>query len=326
MTISFEEALANAETPRALLLGNGFSIAQAGDGRFGYSSLLDKAELDPDGPILKVFKTLDTLDFEVVMHALQYAAQIEDAYGYSDKGEKFRADSISVREALIHAVRAVHPGAQFEIPDKQKQSCGVFLRNFDSIFSLNYDLLLYWVILNTVSDRFSDGFSLGESVEGFRTFNKEAPCNTFYLHGALHLFLGERRQTLKRTVTSTTIINHIAKTIQDRKQLPLFVAEGLSSKKMERINSIPYLRHAYETFSFLKGTLLVFGHSLSENDHHLYDAVFRKESGIKKVIICVHAPEKNLQTAKERMAKFHERNGNVKIEYVDSSTVPAWTT
>lgn len=80
MTIPFNEAIKQSGPVRSLLIGNGFSIAQAG-GQFSYANLLEKAGLKPGNPIKNVFATLNTVDFELVMEALQHAARIEDAYG-----------------------------------------------------------------------------------------------------------------------------------------------------------------------------------------------------------------------------------------------------
>jgi Domain of unknown function (DUF4917) len=321
MTILYEDALKQSDQTRSLLIGNGFSIAQAG-GQFSYSSLLEKAGLQPDSPVKNVFNKFNTVDFEMVMHALQHAAKVEDAYGDAERATLFRDDTDAVREALIHAVREVHPGISFDIPQDQRNHCGAFLRNFNNVFTLNYDLLLYWVILKMGGNVFTDGFGLGETAGGFRTFSEEAACNTFYLHGALHLFLGPKRETLKRVVTTGTIISDISDTIRARSQLPLFVSEGTSVQKMERINSVPYLRHSYEKLKGLNGDLFIFGHSVAANDYHLYDAIFA--SDIKRLFVCVYEPGANLQSVKERLAQFRERNNNVAVEYIDSATVKIW--
>jgi uncharacterized protein DUF4917 len=321
VTIQFSEAIEQSGPNRSLLIGNGFSIAQAG-GQFSYANLLEKAGLQPDNPIKNVFTTLNTVDFELVMQALQHAAQIEDAYEDTNRANLFRNDAAAVREALIHAVREVHPGISFDIPQEQRDRCGEFLHNFSNVFTINYDLLLYWVILKMGCNLFTDGFGLGGSAGGFRTFSEDGMCNTFYLHGALHLFLGEKRETLKRIVTTGAIINDIASTIRARGQLPLFVSEGSSIQKMARINSVPYLRFAYDKLKRLQGSLFVYGHSIAENDYHLYNAIF--ESDIDKLFVCVHRPDENLQNIREKLAQFGERNGQIEVSYVDSATVQTW--
>jgi hypothetical protein len=320
--ITFNEAIAAAEGDRALLLGNGFSIAQA-DGQFSYAQLLDRSGLSAQNPIRSVFSVLETADFEKVMDALYHTAQILEAYGQKQQAAQFRTDAIAVREALIHAVHEVHPGIQFDIPQAQRQACATFINNFSPIFTLNYDLLLYWVILNAAGNAHSDGFGLGQTVNGFRTFSEEANCDTYYLHGALHLFLGPRRETRKRVVTTATIIDDIAATIRNSGHLPLFVAEGSTVEKVDRINSVPYLRLCYEKLSGLSDNLFVFGHSVGENDNHIYDAVF-DSSSIDRLFFFVHEPQNDWTHIRERLAPFRERDPDIDVIYVDSSSARVW--
>lgn len=320
--LSFADAIeASNIGDRAVLIGNGFSIAQAG-GQFAYSSLLERCGLEADSPIRNVFRVLETVDFEAVMHALEHAAQIETAYGDNQRSKQFQDDAAAVREALIHAVREVHPGIQFDIPEAQREACAAFLNNFQSIFTLNYDLLLYWVILKAARANHSDGFGLGEELAGFRTFRPDAYCTTYYLHGALHLFLDSQLEMQKRVVTKATIIDDIESTIRRRGQLPLFVAEGKASQKLARINSVPYLRHCYEALNELEGSLFVFGHSAADNDRHIYDAIFR--SPIAKFFFCVHRPDGDWLDLRERLAPYAERRGDVEIIYVNAATANVW--
>ena len=154
----YEDAIEQtAKEDRRLLLGNGFSIAQAG-ARFCYGNLLERSGLANEGPIRNVFRAFDTVDFEEVMHALEHASKIEKAYGNDRQADIFKDDAAAVREALISAVRAVHPSIQFDVPEQQRTSCAEFLSNFPEIFTLNYDLLLYWVILNSRPIIHCDGF------------------------------------------------------------------------------------------------------------------------------------------------------------------------
>src|SRR5258708_1678061 len=98
--ISFDDALkASRGTARAVLLGNGFSIAQGG-GRFLYSNLLEICKLPPESPIRRVFQELQTVDFEVVMKALEDASHIARAYADAEAEKRFAEDASAVREAL----------------------------------------------------------------------------------------------------------------------------------------------------------------------------------------------------------------------------------
>jgi hypothetical protein len=321
--ISFAEAIKASKAPgKSILLGNGFSIARGG-GQFSYASLLEKSGLPSEGPIRKAFERLETVDFEVVMKALEDASRIETAYGDQAKATTFGEDAAKVREALIQAIQEVHPGVHFEIPKEQSEACGKFLMHFDSIFTVNYDLLLYWVILQATKG-FQDGFGLGDEVDGFRTFKLGAHCNTYYLHGALHLFLDAERETLKRVVTGSTIIQDIASTIRSRMQSPLIVAEGTATQKIAGIRSVPYLNQCYETLAKLNGNLIIFGHGASASDTHVYDAICR--SGIKQVFFCVHRPVERLTEIREQLARYAERRKDINWCYVDAATANVWGT
>ena len=172
------------------------------------------------------------------MRALEDAAVVADAYGNNAQAAELRTDADRLRKALVNAVRATHPAHRedlaFEIP-----SCVEFLKNFSTLFSLNYDLLLYWVQLEV--KRFCDGFGLGERHDGFRgPFKEIAHCNTFNLHGGLHLFSTAEGEVEKQLMGSSGVIDAIAQTITYGKRLPIYVAEGSSQRKLAKINSVPY--------------------------------------------------------------------------------------
>jgi hypothetical protein len=322
--IPFREALRQSDrgAKRTLLLGNGFSIAQGGD-RFSYSNLLEKSGLPQNSPVRRIFDTLETVDFEIVMKALEDAALIEKAYGDQQKAEQFSNDAAAVREALIRAVQAVHPGVHFAIPRGQREACGKFLSHFDAIFTVNYDLLLYWVILGVVRERFQDGFMAGETVDGFRTFDdRRSPWNTYYLHGALHLFVTKELETRKRVLTGSTIVTDIADTIRASSKLPLIVSEGTSAQKLSKIRSTPYLYKAFERIEALRDSLIIFGLGVSENDAHIYDAICR--SGLRKVFYCVHDPAQRLNPVREDLARYAERQKEITWYFVDAATAPVW--
>lgn len=310
-----------ARQPRHLLVGNGFSIAQGGK-RFGYQTLLEHSGLPEGEENRNVFHQLGTSDFEEVMRALEHAAVIEAAYGEQDRSDRFRADATTVRDALIQAIHAVHPGIRFDIPESQMTACASFLRNFHSIFTLNYDLLLYWVILHGAANRHADGFALGEETNGFRTFSSEGYCSVYFLHGALHLFVDDQNRAQKRIRIGRTIVSDITETIRLLRRLPLFVAEGTAAQKMRKINSVTYLRRGYDKLGECGGSLFIFGHSASENDSHIYDAIAR--SGVTTIYFCVFRPGDALTEMQARLAPFIARNPKKQVRYVDSATANVW--
>ena len=316
--IAFDEAIkASDGKDRALLLANGFSIQH-----FSYKTLLEKSGLDTRGPLRTLFDTLDTVDFEVVIRALEDAAVVERVYNKVKRADLFLDDADKVRRALVHAVREIHPGHREDIA-KLIAPCIAFLSLFGKIFTLNYDLLLYWVILEN-SKKFQDGFGLGEEGAGFLgPFKVGAHCNVFNLHGGLHLFRKSNDEVEKRLMGSSGVIDAIAETITRDKRLPVYVAEGNSTAKLARIYALPYLRHCYEILRACSGIFFVYGHSASHNDAHIYEAIFNSQ--IAHLYFCIHAPTSDIKAIDGELARYRKRYGS-KIDYtlVDSETAKVW--
>lgn len=140
--IKFDEAIeATDGEDRALLIGNGFSAQY-----FDYQSLLEKSGLDDGTPLRTLFDDLDTVDFEVVVRALEGAVVDENAYGNTTRAKELDDDAQKVHEALIYSITDTHPKNRDDLCFQYTRSAA-FLRNFSTVFTLNYDLLLYWVIL-----------------------------------------------------------------------------------------------------------------------------------------------------------------------------------
>jgi hypothetical protein len=212
--ISFDDALKKAgDKECSILLGNGFSARY-----FSYRSLLVKADLKREDPICILFDLLKTVDFERVVKALEGAVVVEMAYGNKAHGEQLVADGMRVREALVHAIRATHPAHREDIQDVLP-SCIAFLSSFDEVFTVNYDLLLYWVCLSDEA-RLPDGFGLGREHGGFLgPFKTEAHCRMYNVHGGLHLFRNGE-DVDKRIAGATGVIDAIARTITVGKRFP----------------------------------------------------------------------------------------------------------
>lgn len=308
------------EKKRNLLLGNGFSISQT-KGKFSYGNLLQQANFDSADPVKKIFEIFNTVDFEQVIEALEHAAVIEDAYADNEKKQVFEKDAEKVREALIQAIKAVHPSIQFEIPSQELKACGDFLSVFQNVFTLNYDLLMYWVNLNYPNNKHTDGFGLSEEINGFRNFSEEAYCSIFYLHGGLHLFQSEDGGTKKKISTGNTILSDIERVIR-KKKLPLFVAEGTSKKKLSKINSNPYLKHGLDILKKQSAPIFIFGHSADPNDKHIYDAIFHGKT--EKVYFCVFDPPKQFEEIQKKLAPYLIGRSPKQIAYIDASKMNVW--
>lgn len=316
--ISFQKALERSgKADKNLLLGNGFS-----NQHFNYKNLLSETSLGKEAPLYKLFKALDTFDFETVIRSLEEAAVVEKTYSNLKQSAQFVTDAQKLREELVLAVRKTHPANRGDLEDKYP-SCIEFLKPFSKVFTLNYDLLLYWVLLNVKG--FNDGFGLGEERDGFRgPFKENAYCNTYNLHGGLHLFQTEIGDVEKRLMGVTGVIDAIASTITDEKRLPLYVAEGTWKKKLAKINSISYLRHCLGELKITEGALFIFGHSAAENDTHIYNTIFASDA--EHIYFSVHQPDnEKLKHFDGQLSRYQKFSGSkIKYTFMDAETAQVW--
>lgn len=318
--ITLQEAVARTQgQDRTLLIGNGFSAQY-----FSYANLLTESGLEVGGPIRNLFDNLGTVDFEAVVRSLEDAVVVERSYGNNEHATELETDAQRVREALVQAVRTTHPEHR-ENPALNYGNPATFLRQFEKVFTLNYDLLLYWVILE--QGRLRDGFGLGETSANGRfrgPFREDAYCSVFNIHGGLHLFQDNVGDVHKALNGGEGVISTIANEITIRRRLPIYVAEGTWQSKLKKINSIGYLRHCLQALRQNTATVFIYGHSAAANDTHIYDAIFRSEAG--HVYFGVYEPnDEKARLLDGQLARYSRIAGN-RVHYTlyDSGTANVW--
>ena len=328
--ISFEDALEESKHHyRAILLGNGFSIAQAGS--LAYSDLLEVSGIDENSSLKKVFDNFETVDFEKVIKHLETASKVAQAYGQTSEAEQYKDDAKEVRQQLIEAIKKVHPSDSYSIPSQKINSCRKFLKRFDKVFTLNYDLLLYWV-LNSLRTRgvigsrdFSDGFGLGEENDGLKgPFNTDGYCDVYNIHGGLHLFQKPDGDIYKAIASGSNLLSSITNIINQQSQRLLYIAEGTSKQKLKKIRSVLYLNHCLEELRGLHCTLFVFGHSGGINDEHIYDAIF--QSGIQTLYYCIYdrGQSKYISRFLQQCQSKNRNRKNISIKFIDVGQMNIW--
>jgi len=205
---SFDNVLAsikkNKDREFNLLLGNGFSMAY--DPKiFSYNALHDFISKAGDPDLSKVMGVIDSKNFEEIMRCLDRFLALMEAFGdKSDLKKRIRSSMTKLKKGLLDAVQSLHPEHVFALPEEQHESCSRFLKCFlnthGNIFSTNYDLLLYWVLMRSKEIKHCDGFgrdlenpeevNLGEDQiwSELRWGKNREEQNVFYLHGALPFF------------------------------------------------------------------------------------------------------------------------------------------
>ena len=348
--IDFGEALNLAEEAdgrRHVLLGNGFSIGA--HKKFRYGSLFDQAKkMGLPDRIEALFHRYGTTNFETVLWQLDEGQWLADhyrlypRYGQPDMGQDYE----NLREALVEAMGAVHPDKRTEVPEHMLTAAASFLKNFDSIFTTCYDLLLYWVVLRSSENGsipFQDGFGWrgGDENDSVVFLGQVLPDKRFvhFLHGALHLTtdFGEvYKLTLRDSDFEDPLVEQIRDALEDR-QYPLVVSEGSCAEKMDRIESSSYLSWVFRRFEKISGHLFTYGTSFSDEDQHLQDAIVfntRLKSLFVGVFGEVNSDENQrlISSATSLIAKrgtFNEQiskrqRANLDVSFYDSSTAPVW--
>lgn len=340
-TLTFREAVEDDNTRtggRSVLLGNGFSI-DWNPGIFAYRSLYDEADLK-DLSVAKdqLFSTLKTHDFEFVIEHLKSAAALLELHG-GDAAivDALKSDARVVRNGLADVLTARHPRAASEVSEDEYTHARTFLAEFGRIFTLNYDLLLYWVVNHMESaapkPQRADGFEWPSFDDRpylvWKRGAAERSQRVFWLHGALHLFVNDHRLRKLNYSLAAPLIEQVTDRLAAGKY-PLVVTEGTAEEKLSRIELSGYLRFAHNSLSQLTGSLFVHGWSLSRSDDHIAAMIASRDSSIEAVYVGLHKPRSDAaeELAKDwrRLARRRRDAGGrrLTVKFYDAATAEVW--
>jgi hypothetical protein len=336
--LTFQQAIDEAQqyNKRHALLGNGFSIS-CRPNIFVYGKLFERADFSDLSPSAKLaFEALDTQDFEKVIKVLRDASAVLTAYKGAETAliQQLQEDADGLREVLVQAIASSHPDWPGDISNSEYACCRAFLSNFSNVYTLNYDLLLYWAVMHD-----EDGKKI-KSDDGFRTpendFESEYVVwepetsrsqNIWYLHGALHVFdAGTEIQKYTWVNTGQRLIEQIRDALE-RGYFPLFVAEGTSNEKLDRIMHSEYLAKGKRSFSSIQGALFIHGHSLAANDEHFLKVI--EKGKVKHLYVGLFGDEnsesnKAIKSRALRMIHNRAQSKPLKVSFYDSESAHVW--
>ncbi|SDH76399.1 DUF4917 family protein [Roseospirillum parvum] len=334
---TFDQAIARAKGKKHLLLGNGFSIALKPD-IFTYGSLFSKADFSTAPHAEALFDALDTKDFEAVIRLLVDMERALPLYEQSapELVEQVRQDAEALKTILANVIARNHPDRPYDIENEQYAHCRQFLANFEHIYTFNYDLLLYWSLMHNEVDelniRCDDGFRHPEGNEDapYVSWQDSNSPTVHFLHGALHIFdAGHELTKYTWSKTDVAIVDQIRMALDEQKY-PLFVAEGHSQDKLDKIMHSAYLHKALRSFESIGGSLFVFGHSFDDNDDHVLGRI--PTGKVQDLYVGIYGdPESTVNRrtiAKAR--RFAEQRSEIprkrplEIHFYDASTANVW--
>lgn len=294
MTIYIHDWLSIAPQFRggSLILGNGASIAV--DRRFSYPSLIEYAR---DNQLLtedvhQLFSFFDTADFELVLRLVWQASNVNRSLHIFD--ERTHQAYLRVRDCLIESVRNIHPEYQEILP--HLPSIYDFLKDFRTVISLSYDLIVYWTIMygQSIVDHHSlkDCFINGDFCNNWKIlrqpiYRARSTTLVFYPHGSLVLCRDKVESEFKIYGNGLNLLHAILRKWETELVVPLFVSEGSSQQKINSIQSSNYLNIVYrEVLTNLEDSLVIYGWGLGEQDSYILKQIAL--AGIRKVAISVY--------------------------------------
>ena len=358
--MTFAEAIEDSDScsSRHLILGNGFSISCCPN-IFTYKSLYEQADFANNEELKEVFKALETKDFETTIRNLETGASLVPIYAKeSNAAQKMKEDAESLKTILISTIARNHPQNQSVIDPQQVYSCKIFLENFigqklgkkaGKVFSLNYDLLLYWVVLanGNVSEelentppsmdlKISDGFGDSEDDPDadyviWQGDTGARNTSIYFLHGALHLFdAGDELQkyTWRRTGLSLT---DQAQNAINLNKFPLFVTEGSSKQKKRKIRHNAYLYQGLKVLRSnaiqAKNCFFIHGHSLAKNDNHILDQLGKgkfKELYVSLLREAKKEDKRKIIERAEEIANQRHVSYPLTVKFYDADSANVW--
>lgn len=315
-----------------LLTGNGASLALWPG--FAYQSLIaEMIDLGLDPEIVSDLAVSGVTDLESILRELtpEHWRLFDDPLGPG------RANPLTF---FANVIADAHPHKPFEICQHALTAGGRFFHRFSSVSTTNYDLLLYWAQMETLSDYDSNN-QLGDGFQPYRggnplltdrlVFNRRAARRRIirYLHGAFHLSTADGN-TIKyqHTAKRGPIMQQARAAILDG-YLPLIVSGGDSAAKLRLINRDEYLRWAYLGFSQISGALFIHGFGFNETDLHIADAISNNlELSRLYVGVFSGASDSERDAVRDAVNQLQEERAStsspLSVSFYRSETAPLW--
>lgn len=339
--ISFDEALELSQNQeRNLLIGNGFSISASDT--FNYKTLFSVTDFSKIGAAQNLFISFGTYDFEKIIDYLDISSKVLDTLYDFQRAKSLTLLKSQLITEFIHAIIRIHPDNLYQTSENKAiqpsnfANNAKFLANFlcqtgGNIFTVNYDLLLYWSLLEGMKNE-----TLSHIADGFASFNSgnkylrdrlywdpQCSANIFYLHGALHLRKDYYGGTYKINYSPDTAL--LSRTHHDLRNsiYPLIVFEGSDPSKRIKIQNDKYLSMCMSRLCNIQGSIFTYGFSFSDNDGHIARAI--SCSKISNIYIGIYADHGDDQRVTNEIQKaiisFKNKEKNVYLFSTKNLTI-----
>lgn len=281
------QVISRQRTYQCLLLGNGASVNIWPS--FRYRTLFEIANLGESER--GVFRRLKTENFEAVLARLFETQDVLEAANQPVEWVQPLYDGI--KNGLFDAVRMAHV-QRWNLEQSTLSTIAHTLNRFSKVFTLNYDLLIYWAHMSVLPDvKMVDFFFTSGLV--FDPANVEAwngYTGVYYLHGGLHLWRDlhtERTGKHRYSESGTAILEQVQSSLDvTASRQSLFVSGASADDKMRTIRSSDYLNFAYRGLLETSDPIVVFGASLNTTDQHIVDALRKHRN--RDIAVSIYVP------------------------------------
>lgn len=341
MLEKYSELIDNMDLKNAaIILGNGASISISNN--FSYKNLLLKASEIDNFPV-SIFNTLNTANFESVIYQLDIAQKINKVITpispQIDQLNKIISDTnITIRQSLIQSIHPEYSLLSFITASEETiKKLFSYLTQFEYIINLNYDLLIYYILLHqSQNDKFTDFFLPDSTANNKLTFNEEInwlddQAKLYYPHGniVLGVNISGEEEKIKYHPPETLLQTILNRWSNDTNFYPLFICEGSSTEKIKSISRSYYLNYIYRNIlPKLPENIICYGWSLSENDEHIIKQILKDSRKNHKLLISVRKGNKSDFQVETECINIKNRinniNNNTEIHFFDSSDEGCW--
>ena len=152
-----------------------------------------------------------------------------------------------------------------------------------------------------------------------------------FLHGALHLFDSGKELKKYTWVRKNIPLVEQARTAIDGNAYPLFVAEGKSAQKKDKIRHNAYLYQGFKQLTANanqgKQCFFIFGHSLAENDDHILNRLGRGR--FRKLYVGIYGdPNSNenqrIMARAKSLAGMRQERWPLDVAFYDAASAQVW--
>lgn len=310
-----------------IFLGNGFSINLCE--RLSYRSLFNQFIETCDPESRRIFNEFGTTNFELIIQILNNAERVNEILKLpTNTIEPIRNN---LRQGLISTIQANHP-THAEIYYPQLIAISKDLEEFQDIYTTNYDVFTYKIILQSITEARLKG--LGDTYQDYfyqeispteLGFNYERVFNDarsiYYLHGALFIYQtnGGTNYKLRRLEQLRMEYIQLIRREIENDNFPIFVAEGDSMDKLRTINNNVYLNFCARNLSQVTRNLVFYGFSFGKSDSHIVDLVSKSNS--QRIAISIWKGNKTLDELEAEASRFRTTFLKKEVLVYDSESI-----